>query len=372
MSDVMNDNTKPRYYPEINYLRGLAILAVIGTHVTAYFTMLKNVNALSITCMSIDALTSYAVPTFIFISGFVLYNKYDERFNIGEYYKKRNKSIIPQYISFSILYMVYSGKSLTDSLKNGTLFKNLLTGGAYYHLWFFVVIIELYVFYPLTLEIYNYFKNKNQTTVLLCITFVVGIIYNYYLRDFLILKQLQFLGFLFYFLFGIYIRQHYTSIDLKQYIVNYKYPIYFIIFLGISVSVIGSITSHFANTNIYFALEQLGNTDSAIWRLYNDIVSLVYCTILLICAFYISTDLSKSKTALFIDKIGTYSFVIYLVHAMILDKITWILVTKQLSVGNLFFYPYAYVLTLFISIIVVKILEAVPYSEYIIGKINYQ
>jgi len=92
---------KTHYYPEINYLRGFAVLFMISIHVSVYFIEMTDLNLLTVLYMAIDVFSQAAVPAFIFISGFVLYNKYNTDFKIGSFYTKRLKYILPPYFSFS-------------------------------------------------------------------------------------------------------------------------------------------------------------------------------------------------------------------------------------------------------------------------------
>lgn len=85
---------------EIDYLRGFAILAVIATHTSARFIQIPNINLLLIINVIIDVFSHFAVPLFIFISGFVLSLNYKGPFSKKTYLQKRVKSILPPYIFF--------------------------------------------------------------------------------------------------------------------------------------------------------------------------------------------------------------------------------------------------------------------------------
>jgi len=79
---ILGDSTKmaqqkTHYYSEMNYLRGFAILFVISNHISDYFTEMANINLLAVLYMALSALAQAAVPAFIFISGFLLYNNYN-------------------------------------------------------------------------------------------------------------------------------------------------------------------------------------------------------------------------------------------------------------------------------------------------------
>src|ERR1035437_10691237 len=95
---IIGDSTrmaqqKTNYYPEINYLRGFAILSAISVHVSGNFAEMTNINLLTILYMAINALSCVAVPAFIFISGFVLYNSYNLSFPLHNFSFKRLKHI---------------------------------------------------------------------------------------------------------------------------------------------------------------------------------------------------------------------------------------------------------------------------------------
>ncbi|MDD4620297.1 MAG: acyltransferase [Methanosarcina sp.] len=92
---------------EIDYLRGFAILAVVAIHTSANFTKIQNVNLLLTINVIIDVFSHFAVPLFIFISGFVLSIKYKGQFSQKIFLQKRAKSILLPYIIFSTLYLLY-------------------------------------------------------------------------------------------------------------------------------------------------------------------------------------------------------------------------------------------------------------------------
>jgi probable poly-beta-1,6-N-acetyl-D-glucosamine export protein len=367
---------EPHYYSEINYLRGLAILSVISIHVSGYFTKMTTINLLTILYMAIDALSQVAIPAFIFISGFVLYNNYSTKLIINQYYIKRFKSIIPQYIIFSTFYIiaaVYGSKIIGKPLNLGIsdILYKYFTGEASYHLWFFVLIFQLYILYPVIFKIYNNLEAKNKVSLFLLATFVLGIIYLN-LSDyniFLFRKALLFVGYLFYFVLGIFTRSNYEFIRLKSFSRNYT----FCISACISVILcIGTLLRIFTYTNTYFSYN-LFIFDPIFeqgWKILLNTISILYNTTIFILMLHISIYLSKSKKLSFIDKIGSYSFAIYLLHVIILYLLVLLFSGMNFNWNNLLFYPSVFILTLILSILTTKILKQIPHSEYIIGKIK--
>jgi peptidoglycan/LPS O-acetylase OafA/YrhL len=132
------------YFKEIVYLRAIAILAVISIHVSAIFQTMDNTNFITFLYMSIDVFSHFGVPLFICISGFVLYNKYHEQISILEFYKKRFKSVVPQYtffsiFAFSIIYASYIMKGEVWDIDALKILYMYLTGGIAIPFWFFFV-----------------------------------------------------------------------------------------------------------------------------------------------------------------------------------------------------------------------------------------
>lgn len=174
---------KARYFEEIIVLRAFAILAVISIHVSAYFTYMSTLTALTVLYMSIDVFSSFAVPLFVFVSGFVLYNKYSGDIDLKSFYIKRLKSVLPQYLVFSTFYLgvTYIGGIVLDKSINLDVLHivyRYLTGGCFYHLWFFVLILQLYLLYPAIVRLYNYCNARGRSFELLSVAFITGVIYN--------------------------------------------------------------------------------------------------------------------------------------------------------------------------------------------------
>jgi len=86
--------SKLAYFKEIDILRAIAILGVLSIHVSAYFVYMKDITLLTFFYVSIDILSHFAVPLFVFISGFVLFNKYHDHMSYIKFCKSRIKTII--------------------------------------------------------------------------------------------------------------------------------------------------------------------------------------------------------------------------------------------------------------------------------------
>ena len=65
----METTGSTEYFPEIVYLRALAILAVISIHVSTVFYEMDSTGFLAFLYMSLYIFSDFAVPLFICISG---------------------------------------------------------------------------------------------------------------------------------------------------------------------------------------------------------------------------------------------------------------------------------------------------------------
>ena len=129
----------PKWFDEVDILRGFGILAVILIHVCGGIHE-SNLNALVITNMFIALFSgAFAVPLFIFVSGFSLSNKYSGSFSYSSFWEKRLKFIIPPYIIFSFFYLI-SSNGLNSMPSLHTTFNLVLTQNSYGFLWFIPLI----------------------------------------------------------------------------------------------------------------------------------------------------------------------------------------------------------------------------------------
>ena len=165
-----------KYHHEIDILRGFAILSLIIVHVFSYCFAIQDVNTIVIVSIPLIIFSRFAVPVFIFISGYVLYLKYKSYIDYGEFYKKRFIKIIPPYLIFSFLYYLLNNNIINNmSFNIKELMYQLITANAHIHLWFFSLIIQLYLLFPVILFIYN--KTKRKLFFVLVI-FIVQIIWD--------------------------------------------------------------------------------------------------------------------------------------------------------------------------------------------------
>lgn len=139
-----------KYMIEFDYLRVFAALSVIAIHATGWYIYSLG------TGYTWNQLMRYAVPSFIILSGLLLYNSDKDKSNFSYFSflsKRLNKILIP-YLLWSIIYAFYNeSQKLVEVRAEGwkflhNLWNQLIYGTASYHLYFLFIIMQMYLIYP--------------------------------------------------------------------------------------------------------------------------------------------------------------------------------------------------------------------------------
>ncbi|WP_018085952.1 acyltransferase [Desulfurispora thermophila] len=152
---------------ELDYIRGLAFLAVVMQHSLGVFIRypvctLQEQMTLGI----IFNLVKFSVPAFMFISGLVMVYNYSQGIKPLNFYQKRWKEIFIPYLLWSLIYSTYYNWNSLDRVYEGKSFVyNLLTGSASYHLWFVVLIMQWYFVFPLLVSFFRW-MGERKTRIL--------------------------------------------------------------------------------------------------------------------------------------------------------------------------------------------------------------
>ena len=136
----------------IDYLRVIAIVAVITIHTTTFFySKFIEIGQLNWWLANLlNSASRFAVPLFVMISGALLLGR---NLTIVEFYKKRAIRLLPAIIVWNLF---YAGLHVGVDLYNGIDIKNLTyhllalfaDGGAAVHLWYLSMFVCLMLFTP--------------------------------------------------------------------------------------------------------------------------------------------------------------------------------------------------------------------------------
>lgn len=353
---------------ELQYLRGFAIIAVIVIHTSDYAAHL-DVSILSIVNLFLNYISRFAVPLFVFLSGVVLSLKYNTSMSIKPFYIKRMKSILPQYLFFSLFYLIvpislHMGSLTVPSISK--IFSSILLANSCGHLWFIPMIIQFYIIYPYLISIYERTSNVKIlifTSIIIQNVWLIvnkGIFSKFLDDNTLRITQCIFLSHLFYFILGIYAGHNYNKI--KSFAVNFKWNLLFLL-IPLTIIIYGFIIMCFVNfgtisniPNYYFGM---------IYMLHPIYFPLIFSILLIVS---IKLKNVKNLYSSLIFNLGNYSFGIYLIHGSFLHEFPYIINKKMnISYTQWEFYPLLFIFTLGLSYLSVRFISYLPHSEMIIG-----
>ena len=131
---------------ELDLVRALTVLGVISVHSTWFTT----VGTSYWPSFAMDAL-HYTREVFLFLTGFVLfYTYYDRKIALGSWWLRRFKLVGIPYVLWSAGYLIYGGTLARGIIPYlATLGPDLVTGTAWFHLYYLIVTMQLYMVFPL-------------------------------------------------------------------------------------------------------------------------------------------------------------------------------------------------------------------------------
>ncbi|HEY8342863.1 MAG TPA: acyltransferase [Calditerricola sp.] len=136
---------------QINVLRVLAAFSIIAIHVTA------GQAAVNAGAYWVNQLTRFASPLFVVMSGMVLAANERKRPSpsLGVFYRKRFLRVLIPYVLWSFFYELYTlwSQGLLDGATIQAVLReqfprDLLRGTAFVHLYFILIMVQLYVLFP--------------------------------------------------------------------------------------------------------------------------------------------------------------------------------------------------------------------------------
>jgi peptidoglycan/LPS O-acetylase OafA/YrhL len=228
-------------------------------------------------------------------------------------------------------------------------------------MWFFSVIIQFYILYPIIKKIYDFFDKKKKIGLLLSICLfiqtvwlVMVIIYQETL-----IRRL-FLDLLFYFVLGMFASRNFEALK-KCY---KQLPTLILIPSSAILTAVGS---------LFLIIGLKTGTD------FQSIQNIFWCGVrclepfLFIFAILLYFKISdalinrKNVVSFFISSTGRLSFGIYLIHMIFNSLVANALVSRGILYDNWIFYPIVYFSSVVLSYLSTYLISYLPFSKYIIG-----
>jgi peptidoglycan/LPS O-acetylase OafA/YrhL len=357
--------TSLQWLYEFDYLRGFAILAVLCIHTAQYSTRVVPPTALVEIVTAVGAFTAFAVPLFVFISGFVLYYRHPHITSVSAFYKRRLASVLLPYLFFSTFYfyMIKAAYGDLTGLSIPQLFFAYLTGTADVPLYFVVLIIQFYLLYPLLTSFFNRSIRANRAAVFVLAALLIQLFYLSFVgKTNTLIDARVFASSIFYFALGMYLSKNYDTI---------KYTIQSIRKTRRSFLLFTEPLVAFA---MWRTIVYVGPFAPSLGLGYYLVTQTLFKTLffvsMILALLLICLDLQRQgvRFANTIKKLGELSFAIYLIQASVQYMFVYIIFPKiHLSWNNWLFYPLLFIGTLVFSCVSVIALSYLPLSTYIIG-----
>lgn len=366
----MNYSPNHKHLFEIDILRGIVVIALIIYHTAMYYMDVEKINWTVQGAIYVHTLTSFIVPVFIIISGLVLGRKYLNVQRIGNFYNKRLTSVVPQYIIISSLFIAMKVIFLGVAVSLTGFAFYYLTGSAHFHLWYFVLIIELYLLYPIIVSVYNYLETKIKIEYVLATLLIFQIIWNIsslylidttqieIIRQVILNRVIPVPSYIFYFVLGLYIGRNYRYCIQK--IRNANTFIWLLLI---------SIISVFITFNKLLHMNNLTNMDSIPHMIFwsHMILEPIMFIAIFILAMKYSHNLTRNNGNPMLSSLGKESFGIYLIHPLFL--FIGIMLFEYVNIGPAIwlFYPIIFAFTIIMSYLAIIIIRYMPGNKWIIG-----
>lgn len=335
----------------IDYLKVFAAFAVICIHVSSpYYKEVDPMDAPEWWLANfMNAFSRFCVPIFVMISGSLLLGR-DE--SASFFYKKRALRLIPAIIFWSVFYLLFRyfvmGTNIDHiiaDIKSGI----ILSGRAYYHLWYLSMFLTLMAFVPLLNmwvrgdkpELKHLYLLLGVTALFMGLNQLSSLIDALSTKSFTWFKQAPwFIGYL---LLGYLIEKHRDEIKLSN-----KVLIGTFLLCG-TLGMIGN----------YIAVEKFDVVQDYLILSNTNFLTLIM-TLSLFTLFAKNYD--KLPEFKFMSALSLASFGIYLIHPVFI-KLLSISPMKSYMANGLFYMPFTAVVVFILTALTSLILLRVPYMK---------
>jgi len=281
----------------MDVFRALSCLAVIIIHTSAGPVSTLQAGSIHLFAMTlINSITRFAVPGFIFLSGFSLTYVYQKKgVNESEKWARNFTKILLPYLVWSLVYYFVCIRLGYYGFSWFFLLEKLVLGDMFYHLYFVVLICQFYLLF----KVINWFFGKFKPEILLFIMFLINVIfmkkvYFKYIDRF-------FLQYLFFFGLGCYWAL--KRDEVKKRIIRIKNYL-----IGIYLTAVLYYTYRFYQS---YVLKLPVKNINLLW--------FIFCTISVLFFYYLSLWITEKGILVdLLQKISISSYHIYLSHPLVL------------------------------------------------------
>jgi len=344
---------KPLQLDWINNLRVIAMFLVVILHTTSPMLMAYGKEPVNYWLIAdfYNALSRFGVPVFVMITGALLLPR---DYELGSFLKKRLWRIIPPFIFWSVVYMAYSwyNEDITFTANTWANIMQVLHQfkyGAFYHLWYVYMLIGLYFIIPILSNFVRNAAEKEIVYFLLLWLAVMAINQPYLVRYNPQIDLHYITGYIGYLVLGHYL----ATKPLPRWLNRRWFSVLF--FVSLAVIILGT----YLASAYYKSLSTL---------FYEPISPAI---VLLSSSAFMMGKLGRVELSPKIKKLrdlaGSYTFGIYLSHALILTLmgdndyfiIDYKLCTPIVSI------PLTALICYSLSMLLVYIISKIPFGKWV-------
>lgn len=330
---------------ELDFVRAFAALSVVVIHVTGPYVTVNRYGYI------MNQGARFAVPIFVIISGLLLMYSYSgKEFKTGIFLRKRFNKILIPYLIWTLIYVLFNYRNDIGTLMRqksqfaSLLLQKLKFGTADSHLYFIIIMIQLYILFPVLKKLV-----EKAPKVTLWVSFIITLLFHtgvylsllhkVTLPGFVIPYYEFFPTWIFFFVFGMYFCQRFSVLTEK-----------------IRKGRIILIPVWFVSLMLLIADSRLTNTYGSSVR--PSIVLYCITTFLFMYAVLASFRNINGTFMSIVEEISRQSFIMYFSHILIIKIIK--MVSNHLglaglwdrTVGMVFLLAVVVIATLFFSYIV--------------------
>lgn len=288
-----SNNEKRDKLFELDYIRVIACFAVIIVHITATgVTGYIHGSLPHIIMLLINRSLKFTTPIFIFLSGVTSFYSYRKKeFKYFPFIVKRLEKVLVAYFLWCIIYYetyIRLGYFMRDI---NFFIENVKLGTMSYHLYFVIIIVQMYIVGP---AFYKLLKNSNNKIIILIVAAIITVLCAEYIR--FENSDRLFLKYMFFYMLGIYVTLEYDK---------------YILWIGknkVYISVGFVIISAIYTLVSFYDLKVI----TYIW--------FIFSIFAVFFVYYVGLIMKRSLSKIysFIKLFGQSSYYIYLMHPLVL------------------------------------------------------
>lgn len=349
-----------RRLKEIDILRALAFIFVVEQHTMGGYYRIEGISSFYYWFfITVYTFARPAVASFLFISALTMSKaELSNNTKLLDFYVKKAKYILLPYILWSMLYMfIYKTHTTVVDIIYA-----ILSGDAYFHLWYMGMFIRFLIYFPLCFYIFKKINLKKVYNQRICMLLMFVIYY--------FLSKYQ------YVISGFIIKLLYTDpTPLQEKFVNVSplfWSLYFLcgIFVAFNYEKFKMLILKYSRFILVIWLAMLVYETLREGEVieFNRFVSIAYFMFSILSWFIISEKISNNnKVYLCFSLIGKYSFGAYLCHLFVIGHVMNFFAGRLQIVDWLLLGVLIWILSSVISPCVIKAISWIPGSEFLTG-----